>query len=103
MVIRADDLLTWIDHGQVWQWGLRAATTTTNVRPSSGGGVASAEGSRGTTGDVGCGGDEMDEEEPNKKNDDDEHVPTLKNTQLDFSDVNMEKGERRYRPKCINF
>lgn len=24
VVIRADDLLTWMDHGHEWQWGLRA-------------------------------------------------------------------------------
>lgn len=64
VVIRADDLLTWIDHRQAWQWGLRAASCKTK----------------------GAGDELLDAAAA-------DHVPTLKNTQLDFTDVNHEKCE----------
>lgn len=73
MVIRADDLLTWIDHGQVWQWGLQAAT----VQP-----VAAITPSKN-----GSSGERCEEDVADK------HVPTLKNTKLDFTDVDIEKGK----------
>lgn len=61
VVIRADDLLTWMDHGRdEWQWGLKATSVQTNP--------------------------------PSYEGETDLDVPTLKSTQLDFTDVNEEKG-----------
>lgn len=77
MVIRADDLLTWIDHGQVWQWGLRAATVKPDEATTNATAAASQNASSGDSGEEA----------------DNTHVPTLKNTQLDFTDVNTEKGK----------
>lgn len=56
VVIRANDLLTWMDRGSNWSCGLRASN--------------------------------------NKSADANEtqSIPSLKNTQLDFSDINYEKG-----------
>lgn len=79
VVIRADDLLTWIDHGHVWQWGLRAASAKPTVV---------ADSKKDSDGDSSESG-----EQEAKRQADSEHVPTLKNTQLNFSDVNVEKGK----------
>lgn len=62
VVIRADDLLTWMDHGHEWQWGLQA--NSVQAKPQT--------------------YDEADLD-----------VPSLKSTQLDFGDVNEEKGIQR--------
>lgn len=53
VVIRANDLLTWMDRGSNWTCGLQASSNKSSDTPS---------------------------------------IPSLKNTQLDFSDVNYEKG-----------
>lgn len=86
VVIRADDLLTWIDHGQTWQWGLRAATVKPTAAVATT--ITTPISKKDKSGDGCC-----EEANDNDKEDAQHHVPTLKNTQLDFTDVNIEKGE----------
>lgn len=55
VVIRADDLVTWIDNGIVWSWGLQATSSKKNCDPMTN--------------------------------------VSLKNSQIDFIEVEQEKGK----------
>lgn len=84
VVIRADDLLNWCDDTINWRWGLRATTTRNNpimgMKPASDN-IKS----------------EPDENESKVKIADMETessgVRSLKNSLLDFNDINTEKGK----------
>lgn len=54
VVIRADDLVTWVDTSIVWSWGLQATSSKKNCDPMT--------------------------------------SVSLKNSQIDFSDIEQEKG-----------
>lgn len=75
MVIRADDLLNWLDDSISWQWGLRA---------------------NGGYGDSADNNIKTEDKQRTTTNTNDEHpelaMRSLKHSQVDFSEVDAEKG-----------
>lgn len=77
VVIRADDLLTWCDESIGWHWGLKANGGYCPMAPVISDGAYTKK--------IGT------EEPPHLS------IKSLKHSQVDFSDVEEEKGKQQFR------
>lgn len=83
-MIRADDLLNWCDDTINWHWGLRATTINNEKHPTDG----KAKRENVDTA-------KLDSNELKRMY----NVRSLKNSHLDFSEVEHEKGKKESEKK----
>lgn len=86
VVIRADDLLNWFDDTINWTYGIRATTMTKSPT------VKEEEGSKEKSNPGKPSSDTIKTECNNSVAELSPHVRSLRNSKLDFSEVEKEKG-----------